>query len=160
MEIAQIQSAINDIETVSESKIGLMYINVCKRVNTRLFAQGEYENNYKNPIPGVVVNSTITEKSMKEFYLVSTQSRQGMVKPTRYTIVHDTVLNGKNQDAIEMLTYKLCFTYFNVAGSISVPAPVQYAHKLAALVGERGTKEQEPPEVNQRFDELSGLYFI
>lgn len=73
-----------------------MYINVCKRVNTRLFAQGEYENNYKNPIPGVVVNSTITEKSMKEFYLVSTQSRQGMVKPTRYTIVHDTVLNGKN----------------------------------------------------------------
>jgi hypothetical protein len=36
-EITQIKEALKDIE-VSDSKIGLMYINVCKRVNTRLFA--------------------------------------------------------------------------------------------------------------------------
>jgi aubergine-like protein len=36
-----------------------------------------------------------------------------------------------------MLTYKLCYTYYNVSGSIKVPAPIQYAHRLANLVGDR-----------------------
>ena len=120
------------------------------------------------------VNSAITEKD-KEFYLVSTASRQGMVKPTRYTIIYDS-LNAPN-DEIEMLTYKLCHSYFNVAGSISVPAPVQYAHKLAGLVGDRATGNNAsysrdgtlitsgseaglPPVIHQRFDDHQGLYFI
>ncbi len=58
-----------------------------------------------------------------------------MVKPTRYTIYYDSL--GAQIDHYELLTYKLCHSYFNVAGSISVPAPVQYAHKLAGLVGDR-----------------------
>ena len=37
-----------------------------------------------------------------------------------------------------MLTFKLCYTYYNVSGSIKVPAPIQYAHRLANLVGDRG----------------------
>nr|AEX87966.1 Otiwi4 [Sterkiella histriomuscorum] len=158
-EIQQIMNALKDVE-VAQDSIKLMYINVCKRINTRLFAQGEIVDQFKNPIPGVVVNTTITERDLREFYLVSCQSRQGMVKPTRYTIIHDTIFNGQNTDMIEMLTYKLCHTYFNVAGSISIPAPVQYAHKLAALVGERGTKEREPPQVHMKFEDSSGLYFI
>jgi hypothetical protein len=32
---------------------------------------------------------------------------------------------------IHQLTYALCYYYFNWAGSIKVPAPVQYAHKIA-----------------------------
>ena len=59
-----------------------------------------------------------------------------------------------------MLTYKLCHTYFNVAGAISVPAPVQYAHKLAYLVGEIGSKERDPPTIHQKFDDQCGLFFI
>lgn len=60
-----------------------------------------------------------------------------------------------------MLTYKLCYTYYNVSGSIKVPASVQYAHRLAALVGERGTKRIPPPELHKRYEEeLSTLFFI
>jgi len=72
VEIEQILAAL---KACGFEKTALVYINVCKRVNTRLFAQGELENTYKNPIPGMVVNSRITENKMKEFYLVSFASR-------------------------------------------------------------------------------------
>lgn len=32
---------------------------------------------------------------------------------------------------LEHLTFALCHFYFNWAGPIKVPAPVQYAHKIA-----------------------------
>ena len=32
---------------------------------------------------------------------------------------------------LEQLTYALCHFYFNWAGPIKVPAPCQYAHKIA-----------------------------
>jgi argonaute-like protein implicated in RNA metabolism and viral defense len=54
-----------------------------------------------------------------------------------------------------MLTYKLCHSYFNVAGPINVPAPVQYAFKLAKLLAER----EEPIEVHPKLEE-TGLYFL
>lgn len=98
-----------------------------------------------------------------------------MVKPTRYSIIYDSL--GAPQEQLELLTFKLCHSYFNVAGAISVPAPVQYAHKLAALIGDRaggsgavyardgtmitsGSAPGLPPVVHKRFDEHPGLYFI
>jgi len=98
-----------------------------------------------------------------------------MVKPTRYIVTHDSL--GVPRDEIELLTYKLCHSYFNFAGGISVPAPLQYARKLAKLVGERGGKAEaafardgtqitsgsssnEPVSVHAKFDELPGLYFL
>jgi hypothetical protein len=53
-EVAMIKSAL--ISTGLSTKVSLSYINVCARVNTRLFAQGEFENTFKNPVPGMVVN--------------------------------------------------------------------------------------------------------
>ena len=38
-------------------------------------------------------------------------------------------------DRMQALTYKMCHMYFNWSGTIRVPAPCQYAHKLADLVG-------------------------
>ena len=34
------------------------------------------------------------------------------------------------------MTYKLCFLYFNVTGSISIPAPLKYSNDLARLCTE------------------------
>ena len=36
----------------------------------------------------------------------------------------------------QMLTYKMTHLYFNWQGTIRVPAPCQYAHKLAFLQGQ------------------------
>ncbi len=128
-EVDQIKAAFAALNL----KTQLMYINVCKRVNTRLFAGDE--KSFKNPVPGTVVDSGITGKDIYEFYLVSTAAKQGVASPTRYTVVHDDI--GACPSKIEDLTYKLCYTYYNVAGAIKEPAAIRYAHRLAALIGER-----------------------
>ena len=64
-------------------------------------------------------------------------------------------------DKIELLTYKLCYTYYNVSGAIKEPSVIRYAHRLAALVGERGGKNKDPPQVNSEFETKEPtLYFI
>lgn len=134
-----------------------MYINTSKRVNTRLFA-GQ-PGKFQNPLPGTCVDSDITDKDVYEFYLVSVAARQGMTTPTRYTVVYDTI--GASPHLIEHLTYKLCYTYYNVSGAIKEPSVIRYAHRLAALVGERGGRGNPPPTVHPGFEQKDpSLYFI
>lgn len=44
---------------------------------------------------------------------------------------------------MQRLTYKMCHLYYNWQGTVRVPAPCQYAHKLAYLVGESIHKEPD-----------------
>ena len=57
---------------------------------------------------------------------------QGTVNPTSYNVVKDT--SGLMPKHIQALTYKLTHLYYNWPGTVRVPAPCQYAHKLAFLV--------------------------
>lgn len=152
-EVEQIQAAIKSLGLDTQ----LMYINVCKRVNTRLIA-GDV-GAFKNPQPGLVMDGGITDRDVYEFYLVSTAAKQGLASPTRYTVIHDGI--GESPDKIELLTYKLCYTYYNVSGSIKEPAAIRYAHRLAALIGERGGKGKEPPKPHADFETKDPtLYYI
>ena len=78
-----------------------------------------------------------------DFFLVSQSVRQGTVTPTHYNIINDST--GLKPDHFQRLTYKLCHLYYNWPGTIRVPAPCQYAHKLAFLVGQ--SIHQEPDAV-------------
>jgi len=153
-EIDQLKNALINI---GMPQTQLMYINVCKRVNTRIF--GGDIGSFKNPMPGTVIDCAITDKDVYEFYLVSTSAKQGMSTPTRYTVLYDSI--GETPDQIELLTYKLCYTYYNVSGSIKEPSAIRYAHRLAAMVGERGGRNRDPPTVHAEF-ELNDptLYYI
>jgi len=152
-EIEQIKAAIGAVKGSSK----LMYINTCKRVNTRIF-DGQV-GNFKNPNAGTVIDSCVTDKDVYEFYLVSVAARQGMTTPTRFTVLYDAI--GASPDQIESLTYKLCHTYYNVSGAIKEPSCIRYAHRLAALVGERGGKNNAPPVINSKFEKIDPcLYFI
>jgi len=134
-----------------------MYVNVCKRINTRIFG-GEI-GSFRNPMPGTVIDSAITDRGVYEFYLISTAAKQGMSTPTRYTVLYDGI--GETPDQIELLTYKLCYTYYNVSGAIKEPSCIRYAHRLAALVGERGGRNREPPQPHKDFETRDPtLYFI
>ena len=153
-EIVQIKQALTNAG-LADTK--LIYLNCSKRVNTRLF--GGNPGRFMNPDPGTVVDSAIVDKDTYEFYLVSVAARQGMSTPTRYTVVYDDLKCPPNE--IEHLTYKLCFTYYNVNGAIKEPSVIRYAHRLAALVGERGSKHNDPPTVHKGFEEKDpSLYFI
>jgi len=110
-------------------------------------------------MPGTVIDAAITDQDIYEFFLVSTAAKQGLSSPTRYTVLFDGI--GGSPDLIELLTYKLCYTYYNVSGSIKEPSAIRYAHRLAALIGERGGKGKEPPTTHCDFETKDPtLYFI
>nr|XP_009664946.1 PREDICTED: piwi-like protein 1 isoform X2 [Struthio camelus australis] len=110
----------------------LSVIVVKKRVNTRFFAQSG--GRPQNPPPGTVVDVEVTRPEWYDFFIVSQAVKSGSVAPTHYNVVYDS--SGLKPDHVQRLTYKLCHMYYNWSGVIRVPAPCQYAHKLAFLVGQ------------------------
>ena len=133
-EVPQLQSCFrmfNDIKGESYNP-KLTVVIVSKRINLRFF-QGNKQN-LENPNPGTVLDHTVTRQTWPDFYLVSQHVRHGTVSPTHYIVVHGH--NDLKPDHMQRLSYKLTHMYYNWPGTIRVPAPCQYAHKLAYLVGQ------------------------
>ncbi|PNF28066.1 Piwi-like protein Ago3 [Cryptotermes secundus] len=108
-----------------------------KRINTRIFSALNAEvsqKGYENAPPGTIVDHTVTRRNWYDFFLVSQRVQQGTVTPTHYVVIYDSC--NMKTDHVQWLTYKLCHLYYNWPGTIRVPAPCQYAHKLAQLVGQ------------------------
>lgn len=111
----------------------LTYIVVQKRINTKFFMQKVREPQNQNPLPGTIIDHTVTRKFLVDFFLISQSVRQGTVSPSHYIVLEDE--NKFSADILQRLTYKLCFLYYNWPGTVRVPACTQYAHKLAQLIG-------------------------
>lgn len=109
------------------------FVVVQKRINTRMLATKD-GNHFDNPLPGTILDHSVTRRNLYDFFLVSQFVRQGTVTPTHYITLHDSA--KILPDHVQRLTYKLCHLYYNWPGTIRVPAPCQYAHKLAHLVGQ------------------------
>ena len=137
-EIAAIQNCFK-AAGLDETKLLFTYIIVSKRINTRFFKMGGKPS---NPPSGTIVDDVVTLPERYDFFLVSQSVRQGTVNPTSYNVIKDT--SGLKPDHIQKLTYKLTHLYYNWPGTVRVPAPCQYAHKLAFLVGE--SLHREPSE--------------
>ncbi|KII71452.1 Piwi-like protein 1 [Thelohanellus kitauei] len=115
----------------------LAYIIVRKRINTRLFSK--VQNEAVNPIPGSIVDRVVTKDDYPNYYLISQKVTQGTVNPTHYIVLHNNTRLPTNN--LQRLSYKLCHLYFNWTGTVRVPAPCQYAHKLCFLVSQSIKKE-------------------
>ena len=80
---------------------------------------------------GLVENSgsETTPDEGFDFFITPSGANQGCVLPTHMHVP----LNESSLKKIEIqhLTFALCHYYFNWAGAIKVPAPCQYAHKIA-----------------------------
>jgi len=114
--------------------IKMAFIIVSKRINTKIFRSQPNQSNDFNPPPGTVVDDVITWPERYDFYIVSQCVRQGTVSPTSYNVIEDTL--GIDANKIQRFTYKMCHMYFNWSGTVRVPAPCQYAHKLAFLTAQ------------------------
>ncbi|EPY81010.1 hypothetical protein CB1_000764029 [Camelus ferus] len=125
----------------------LTVIVVKKRVNARFFAQSG--GRLQNPLPGTVIDVEVTRPEWYDFFIVSQAVRSGSVSPTHYNVIYDS--SGLKPDHIQRLTYKLCHVYYNWPGVIRVPAPCQYAHKLAFLVGQSIHREPNLSLSNQLY---------
>nr|XP_039251037.1 piwi-like protein 1 [Styela clava] len=138
-EVKQLQDSLRMFDKMAGGEYipKLTIIVVSKRINIRYFKQTG--KNLINPPPGTVIDHTATRPNWPDFYLVSQHVRQGTVSPTHYIAIHGhTFLKA---DHLQRLTYKLTHMYYNWPGTVRVPAPCQYAHKLAYLVGENIRKE-------------------
>lgn len=128
-EVKQFQSVLQELNIDA----GLVFVVVQKRISTRIFHLTGPQN-AENPPAGTVVDSMVTRRNYPDFYLVPQSVRQGTVNPTHYIVLHNDC--DVRPDHLERLAYKLCHLYYNWSGTIRVPAPCLYAHKLAALVGQ------------------------
>ncbi|XP_040898291.1 piwi-like protein 1 isoform X1 [Toxotes jaculatrix] len=129
-EVLQIMDAIKSMGEDYMPKLSVVVVK--KRISSRFFAH--VGGKVSNPPPGTIVDSAVTRPEWYDFYIVSQAVHNGSVSPTHYNVVYDT--SGLKPDHMQRLTYKLCHMYYNWQGIIRVPAPCQYAHKLAFLVGQ------------------------
>lgn len=128
-EIPQFESCIKEFK-IQECSVS--FIVVQKRINTRLFMKSN--SGLENPFPGSLMDHSVTRRHLYDFFLVSQHVRQGTVTPTHYIVLHDSC--KLPPDHVQKLSFKLCHLYYNWPGTIRVPAPCQYAHKLAYLIGQ------------------------
>eukprot|EP01135_Chromosphaera_perkinsii_P008476 Nk52_evm44s1360 gene=Nk52_evmTU44s1360 len=122
----------------------ICYIIVRSKTSTRIFSETR-----DRVMPGTCVMSGVTKKSCADFYLVPQSARQGVANPVYYNVIHHhpgTLKGIQNLeiDQIQQLTFKLNHLYANWTGTVSVPAPVQYAKKLAQQTGDSLEADAHP----------------
>ena len=149
----------------------ITFITSQKRHQTRLFAKDNRDTDRSgNLVPGVVIDRDLIAPNDFGFFLNAHSGLQGTNKPIKYSVLVDE--NKFSVDALQEFTYWLSYLFCRCTRSISVTAPVMYAH-LAAFRGRtllRGgdsdsetssmmSGEGAPPELMPVHPNLSGCMF-
>jgi aubergine-like protein len=141
---------------IDKSKMTYVVLN---KKNTLKVFQVDNNNNYANIPPGTLVDDVVVNSENFDFFLISQKTNQGLSQATHYNIIYDD-FKVKTED-IQYLIYKLCYLYYNWTGGIKIPAPCQYAKKLAFLVGDKISSNKEIKLPDARFlKEIRSLYFL
>uniref|UniRef100_A0A8C3F399 Piwi-like protein 2 n=1 Tax=Chrysemys picta bellii TaxID=8478 RepID=A0A8C3F399_CHRPI len=128
-EIPQLQQCFEAFENYQPKMVVFV---VQKKISTNLYSAST--EHFVAPAPGTVIDHTVTSRDWVDFYLLSHRIRQGCGIPTHYICVLNTA--NLSPDHMQRLTFKLCHMYWNWPGTIRVPAPCKYAHKVAFLAGQ------------------------
>lgn len=140
-EIPQVIDGIKNFDPTWKPQLICVLVN--KRVNNRFFYQD------RNAPPGTLVDSGPVWP-FYNFFMFSQNTVAGTSTPTQYCVVFDE--SQIKPETLQLLTYRICHMYYNWTGGIRVPAPCQYAHKLAFLIGKHTKNE---PHKN-----LSSTYYF
>ncbi|XP_061449297.1 piwi-like protein 2 isoform X3 [Rhineura floridana] len=128
-EIPQLQKCFEAFENYDPKMVVFV---VQKKISANIYSAAT--DHFTTPSPGTVIDHTITSQDQVDFYLMAHHARQGCGIPTHYVCVRNTA--NLSPDHMQRLTFKLCHMYWNWPGTIRVPAPCKYAHKLAFLSGQ------------------------
>ncbi|XP_075766864.1 piwi-like protein 2 isoform X2 [Pelodiscus sinensis] len=128
-EIPQLQTCFDAFENYHPKMVVFV---VQKKISTTLYSAST--EHFVSPVPGTVIDHTVTCRDWVDFFLLAHHVRQGCGIPTHYICVLNTA--NLSPDHMQRLTFKLCHMYWNWPGTIRVPAPCKYAHKLAFLSGQ------------------------
>lgn len=135
----------------------ILYILVNKKPKSRIFeGTGRGKNiNYSNPEPGSIIFEDLSQ-GYKEFHLASAVVREGTCTPVSFKVAYENRPEFP-LEAVSELTYNQTYGYFNWTGSVRVPAPLQYANKLAKQYSGIG-EELKTEEKNSQLK--STLFFL
>uniref|UniRef100_A0A3P8XTX2 Piwi-like protein 2 n=1 Tax=Esox lucius TaxID=8010 RepID=A0A3P8XTX2_ESOLU len=132
VELYEVPQLLKCFETFPRCEPKLVFIVVQKHISTTLYSCSGAR--FGTPPPGTVLDHTVTNRDWIDFYLMAHHIRQGCGLPTHYISVYNTA--NLSPDHLQRLTFKMCHMYWNWPGTIRVPAPCKYAHKLAFLSGQ------------------------
>jgi aubergine-like protein len=107
-EVPQFKNAFERIQ--KGYKPTLTYIIVQKRMNTKFFKVNDGKqgkDSLSNPQPGSILDHTVTNRFMYDFYMISQHVREGTTNPSHYIVLEDD--NKFEPDVLQRLTYKLCY---------------------------------------------------
>ncbi|CAD7705067.1 unnamed protein product [Ostreobium quekettii] len=110
----------------------ITFVIVQKRHHTRLFPVDDNKDRSGNVLPGTVIDMGITSSFEFDFFLNSHAGIQGTSRPAHYHVLVDE--NKLGADAMQLMTYWLCYLYCRCTRSVSYCPPAYYAH-LAAFRG-------------------------
>ncbi|XP_068166185.1 piwi-like protein 2 [Antennarius striatus] len=134
VELYEIPQLIDCFEKYPNYEPKFVFIVVQKRINTTIYSCNEAASNFGTPRPGTVLDHTLTRREWVDFYLMAHHIRNGCGLPTHYICLYNTA--NLSPYHMQRLTFKLCHLYWNWPGTVRVPAPCKYAHKLAYLSGQ------------------------
>lgn len=159
-EIKQFKEACKSRYNAAATPPSITLVVVNKRINQRMFVQGS-DGSVTNPLPGSIIDSNLVENQDSnkcfDFFLVPQQTTQGCVTPTHFFVSLNESLDMSKED-LENLTYSLCYMYSNWSGSIKVPAPCQYAHKIAEYHYSMDSRIKNAQHVDQRSLNYNDLF--
>ncbi|CAE6454888.1 unnamed protein product [Rhizoctonia solani] len=105
-------------------KVTIIIVGETHRV--RFFPTHGMADNTGNCPAGTVVDSVVGNPQEFDFYLQSHTTPMGTAHPMHYSVIFDQ--NDFSQDGMQELTYALCQISASTTRSLSVPAPLHYAH--------------------------------
>ncbi|KAK0502821.1 Piwi domain-containing protein [Armillaria luteobubalina] len=130
-EVSDVEEALKEIwleKNVKQPLPKVTYSIVGKRHHVVFFPQdGALKDRTGNCKAGFVTTRGLESPLFDDFYLQSHAAIKGTTRPGHYIIVKDENFGG-DFERIEDLSYMLCHIYSKATRSVSIPAPVYYAH--------------------------------
>lgn len=109
----------------------LTFVVIQKRHRVHFFPMGPREaDNSGNRLPGTAIDTDIVHPVEFDFYLQAHAGLQGTSPPDHYHVLHDE--NNFSPDALQELTYRLCYTYTRATRAVSLVPAAYYADLVAA----------------------------
>ncbi|KAG1144877.1 hypothetical protein G6F37_004077 [Rhizopus arrhizus] len=128
-EVAAIRAACSSLD--KNYKPTITFIVVQKRHHARFFPIEQRDaDRTGNCMPGTVVDTDIVHPFEFDFYLQSHAGLQGTSRPTHYHVLYDD--NKFTSDALQELTYRMCYIYGRATRAVSLVPAAYYADLIAA----------------------------
>ncbi|KAI8098878.1 Piwi domain-containing protein [Halteromyces radiatus] len=128
-EVAAIHAACASLDKTYKPPV--TFVVVQKRHHARFFpVEPRDADRSGNCQPGTVVDTDIVHPFEFDFYLQSHAGLQGTSRPTHYHVLYDD--NNFSPDALQELTYRLCYIYGRATRAVSICPPAYYADLVAA----------------------------